>query len=406
MPRADITALDAVAQLAALETRRLTAVDLLRVAVARRGATKEINASAADNLDYAMERARAIDDHREQGDALGPLAGLPITITEALDAEHLASGRTPRRRVRDAAAVARLRRAGAVIWARSGDEARNPWLPDFPASGPQASVAVGLSALDLGVDRAGGLIRESSHAGVFAHRPSRGLVRQRGADPPGFDRMAEMDLVGIGPIARSARDLRLALSVLAEATIAHQAPPLNLNGLKLGLWTKEPAYPLDDAVAAQVESLAAELVAAGAVVTPVRCPVDPARLQAVFTRLDRGARGWPMTHRAWMAADEERAALAAVTARVFEGVEAIIAPAVSAPLNGGGAKRRKPADPWPILAVTLGLPVSVIPAGLTAAGAPVGVQIIGRVNADSRVLSLAEAIDKLLGGYRPPPLED
>ena len=406
MPRADITALDATAQLSALESRRLSAVDLLRVAVARRAATAAMMAVAADNIDIAMERARLLDEHRARGDTLGLLAGLPMTISEALDAENLPSSRYPQRRGRDAASVAKLRRAGAVIWARSSEEARNPWLPDFPARGAFAAVAIGVSALELAVDRAGGMLREASHAGVFAHRSSRGLVRQRGADPPGFDRMAEMDLIGVGPVTRSARDLRLALSVLAEATIAHQAPPVSLSGLKLGLWLKEPAFPLDAAVAAVTESLAAELMAAGATVTPVRCPVDPAQLQATFTRLDRGARGWPMTHRAWMRADEARAGLAAQTAKLFDGVEAIIAPAVAAPLGAGVQKFSRALDPWPMLAVTLGLPVSVIPAGLAPGGAPVGVQIIGRSSADSRVLSLAEAIDKLLGGYRPPSLDD
>ena len=405
MARADITALDATAQLAALASLRLSAVDLLRVSLARRADVADLGVMAGEAVDAALERAKSIDDHRALGDSLGPLAGLPLTIGEGLDIEHIRSSRFPQRKAADAAAVARLRRAGAVIWAASKTDARNPWSPDFPTRGAHAAVAVGLTPLDLAVDRAGGLIREASHTGVFAHRPSRGLVRQRGADPPGFDKMAELDLVGLGPVARSARDLRLALSVLAEASIAQQAPPLELRGLKLALWLKEPQFRLDPAVKAVIESAAAELTAAGALVQVISSPVDADQLRQTLAKLDQGARGRLMTHKAWLAADEVRAHLAHQTAKVFEGFEAILAPAVDAALGATLQKFRRPLDPWPMLAVTLGLPVSVIPAGFTAHGAPVGLQVIGRANGDSRVLSLAESLDRLLGGYRPPPLD-
>ncbi|MDP3173280.1 MAG: amidase family protein, partial [Phenylobacterium sp.] len=124
MPRRDLVELDATAQLAALASRQVSAVELLKSALARHEQTHaQLNAVVAVDLERALARAAAIDDLRGRGEHLGVLAGLPMTIKDTLDVagmpassglEHLR-----RRQAVDAVVVAHARDAGAVIWGKT-----------------------------------------------------------------------------------------------------------------------------------------------------------------------------------------------------------------------------------------------------------------------------------------------
>ena len=82
----DLLSLDASGQLALLASGRVTAVELLKLTLARHEQThRRLNAVVAADLERALERAKAIDDIRARGGALGPLAGLPMTIKDTLD---------------------------------------------------------------------------------------------------------------------------------------------------------------------------------------------------------------------------------------------------------------------------------------------------------------------------------
>ena len=86
----DILSHDATDQLRALETKAISAVELLDAAVGRYEATHaQLNAVVATDLERARQRARAIDERRARGETLGPLAGLPMTIKDSLDVEHM-----------------------------------------------------------------------------------------------------------------------------------------------------------------------------------------------------------------------------------------------------------------------------------------------------------------------------
>ncbi len=133
----------------------------------------------------------------------------------------------------------------------------NPWdlerSPGGSSGGAAAAVATGMSALELGSDL-GGSIRWPAHAaGLFGLKPTWGLVSTRGhrPPPPGMD--IEADLSVAGPLARSARDLDLALSVIAgppaldgvkPATRSRRAA-LGPKGLRVALWADEPFAPVD-----------------------------------------------------------------------------------------------------------------------------------------------------------------
>ena len=253
-------------------------------------------------------------------------------------------------------------------------------------------------------------------------------------------------------MARSARDLRLLLSVMTEGVPA-KADIADLSRLKIGLWLD--GFPLDPEVAAVIEVLSAQLSAAGAEVRAISNPVPldqltaayqtllgsvvatdlPPKTQTAMRRM-RGiaalalslglgqkswaamVRGYAATHAEWISADEVRARLRQTAQDAFAAFDIIIAPV--APVvafshdHGPFATRRlKTTDgrslpygamlDWISLATACYLPATTVPVGLSVSGLPVGVQIIGPHGSDSRTLAIAQAIDENLGGFVAPP---
>src|SRR5579871_1197489 len=240
----DILSLDATGQLAALDAKRISALELLEASLSRcQAANPAINAVVAMDLERAMERARAIDDLRSRGETPGPLAGLPMTIKDTFDVDGLpaSSGLDALRHGKrpDAVVAAHARQAGAVIWGKTntpvlaGDfqtfnklygTTNNPWdlsrTPGGCSGGAAAALATGITALEIGSDIGGSLSHPANFCGVFSHKPTWGIVSQIGHVPPAPGWQSERDLNVVGPMARSARDLRLLLSVLEAGPLA------------------------------------------------------------------------------------------------------------------------------------------------------------------------------------------
>jgi amidase len=476
---ADLLSFDATAQLAALAARRISAVELLKLVLARHEQTHgAINAVVAVDLERALERARAVDDLRAKDHPLGPLAGLPMTIKDTLDVAGLpaSSGLEAfrRRKTEDATCVAHARAAGAVIWGKTNvpvlaadwqssnglyGATSNPWDPTRTSGGSSggaaAALAVGVTALEIGSDIGGSLRVPASFCGVFSHKPTWGMVSQYGHVPPRPGSRAERDLNVIGPLARSARDLRLLLSVIEDGPLAPKAAPAELKGARIALWLDEPSFPLDPQVRGVLEAFAGELAAAGAEVTPIPTPVDVHALIGAYHTLLGGVLGedlppgllrrmvmmrgparWAMrrgagplsraamilaytaTHREWMAADAVRARLRHEIGELFDRYDAVLAPIAPVPAfphdRRPFEKRRLTTSDgkvvpynamldWIALPTALGLPATAAPAGLTAGGLPVGAQLIGPVAGDARTLALAQAIDENIRGFVAPP---
>ncbi|MDB5496603.1 MAG: Amidase [Phenylobacterium sp.] len=476
----DLLKRDATDQLAALNARRVSAVELLKAALARHEQTHgQLNAVVAVNLERALERARAIDDLRMKGETLGLLAGLPMTVKDTLDVVGLPASSGLRslrqRQAEDASVVKLARQAGAVIWGKTntpvmaGDwqtfnalygTTNNPWdqarTTGGSSGGAAAALATGVTALEIGSDIGGSLRIPASFCGVYSHKPTWGLVDQHGHVPPSPGSWSERDLNVVGPMARSARDLRLLLSVLEGGPLAPRAPPADLKEARIALWLDEPSFPLDPEVRAAIESFAAELSAAGAEVTPIASPVHMPSLMGAYQVLLGGVlgedmppgmirgmerlRGWARwqmsrgaaptstaamtlaytaTHREWMAADAVRARLRHEIAGVFSRFDAILSPI--APITAFphdhrpfGRRRLTASDGkampytsmlnWISLATALHLPATAIPAGPSSSGLPVGVQLIGPLNGDARMLALAQAIEENVRGFTAPEL--
>ncbi|HEV7384835.1 MAG TPA: amidase family protein, partial [Phenylobacterium sp.] len=433
--------------------------------------------AAGVELERAMERARAIDDLRVRGETLGLLAGLPMTVKDTLDVVGLPASSGLRslrqRQAEDASAVKLAKQAGAVIWGKTntpvmaGDwqtfnalygTTNNPWdearTTGGSSGGAAAALAAGVTALEIGSDIGGSLRIPASFCGVYSHKPTWGLVDQHGHVPPSPGSWSERDLNVIGPMARSARDLRLLLSVIEDGPLAAKAPPAELKEARIALWLDEPSFPLDPEVRAAIESFAAELSAAGAQVTPIASPVHMLSLMGAYQVLLGGVlgedmppatirnlermRGWARwqmgrgasptsnaamtlaytaTHREWMAADAVRARLRHEIAGVFSRFDAILAPITPVTAfphdhRPFGRRRLVSSDGkampytsmlnWISLATALHLPATAMPAGPSASGLPVGVQLIGPLKGDARTLALAQAIEENVRGLIAP----
>jgi amidase len=282
-----------------LLNRETSCVELLEATLRRiETLNPALNAVVAMDADGARAAARQSDQRIAEG-AARALEGLPITIKDCFDVGGLRSSaganlfkdRVPDA---DAAAVTRLRQAGAVILGKSNVPAftadfqsynaiygttANPWdlerSPGGSSGGAAAAVAAGLSAFELGSDL-GGSIRWPAHAcGVFGLKTTWNLISLFGQIPPLPERRVARnpDLVVAGPIARSAADLDLVLAVLAgpreppsERTVL---PPPRRNvpeGLKVALWLDDPFAPAQRAVKDAVVHAARLLADAGAVV--------------------------------------------------------------------------------------------------------------------------------------------
>jgi amidase len=477
----DLNTLDATALLQALDGRRISALELLDASIARSHQLKtRINAVVAEDLEPARRRAREIDDRRANGETsatLGLLAGLPMTIKDCLDVDDMPASAGAAgfldRPSGDAFAVGHARSEGAVIWGKTnvpvmaGDwqsynavygQTNNPWdlerTPGGSSGGAAAALATGITALEIGSDIGGSLRIPASFCGVYAHKPTYGLVSTRGHVPPQPGIVAEPDLNVVGPMARSARDLRLLLSILAGGTVAAKAQPIALAGMKVGLWLDDPAFILDAEVRAVIEAMATDLISEGVVVEPIVSPVDGQHLLDIYLALLMPiiAAGFPpgqyaamkrmrplarlsmttgrrpawalqvlnatVSHREWIAANEARERIGRGLKSMFERYEVIIAPiapVVAFPHDHSNFSRRTlrcsdnrkiPYDAmlrWIALATACGLPATAIPAGLSGQVLPVGVQIIGPRGGDSKTLAVAEAIEARLGGFRAPP---
>ena len=189
----------------------------------------QVQAWAFLEPDYALAQARAADERRLSGQSIGPLHGVPIGIKDIFDTADMPTefgspifrGRTPSR---DAAAVARLRAAGAVIMGKTvttefayfaPGKTRNPHnfehTPGGSSSGSAAAVGASMVPLAIGSQTNGSTIRPAAYCGVVGFKPTHGLISRHGA----LTLSRTLDHVGL--FANSIEDIAL----LAEQLVAH-----------------------------------------------------------------------------------------------------------------------------------------------------------------------------------------
>jgi Asp-tRNA(Asn)/Glu-tRNA(Gln) amidotransferase A subunit family amidase len=207
---------------AAIRSGTLTSLELVEQCIARIEELEDtVQAWAFFDPSYALRQAREADRLQQAKGALGPLHGIPVGIKDIFDTSDmptengtvLHAGRTP---VEDAATVALLRAAGAVIMGKtvttelavySPGKTRNPrntsHTPGGSSSGSAAAVAADMIPLAIGSQTNGSVIRPAAYCGVCGYKPTQGLVSLYGA----LAQSRHLDTIGV--FARSVEDLAL-----------------------------------------------------------------------------------------------------------------------------------------------------------------------------------------------------
>jgi amidase len=471
----------ATAMAAALRKGQVSSVELLKAYLQRVDRfNPALNAMVVDDRKAAMTRARAADRALAKGELWGPLHGLPMTVKESFDLQGQPTtwGHVPRKShaaSSDALAVQRLKAAGAVVFGKSNvplnladfqsynavyGATNNPWDltrgPGGSSGGSAAMIAAGLSALEYGSDIGGSIRNPAAYCGVYGHKPTWCIVPKRGhslAPKPG----AEADLSVIGPLARSAGDLALALKLTIGADELNARglvyklppPPKSVKGLRVAVWLDQDIAPVDDRVKTRIEAAARALAKAGAKVDfkarPDFDPVHAHRVYAMLLHSNLAARRADyadlVAARAQLRDDDNSdhaMALRASTAsykEVFDANQQREQPRwawndffgrydmVLMPITATAAFPHDPSEPmpartmringadrpyfgqlfWAGLATTCFLPSTVAPVGLTPEGLPVGLQIVGPEFADLSTIWLAGELAGLIGGFQQPP---
>ncbi len=436
-----------------------------------------INAIVVQDFDRARERARALDNAREKS---APLFGVPMTVKESFDVAGLPSTRghseakDHRARV-SGLAIQRLEAAGVVIFGKTNvpvdladwqsynpvyGTTSNPWntahTPGGSSGGSAAALAAGLTGLELGTD-IGGSIRVPAHyCGVFGHKPTWGICPNFG--DPATSRTAMNDIAALGPLARSAGDLRLVLDAVARPDPADtaMAPTLpsprfsSLKDLRVAVWSHEPGQPTERETTEQIEALADRLEHEGVTVSrtarPAFEPLSAYRLyltllnaawsgsasDAVIAReIETAAklspeamsadaimmRGAGMTHRTWLGLNERRHVVRRAWNAFFRDWDVLLCPTIATsalPHRQDGAtwERRIVIEGvemayndqlfWPGLICGFHLPATIAPIGRTRAGLPIGVQIAGPTHGDRTTIAMAELLEQAESGFVAP----
>lgn len=366
---------------AALNAKDISAAELLEHHLDR---IERLDGPINSVVTIAPDRARAeaaqIDQDRAAGKAMGPLAGVPITIKDALATEGIRStaGATELQNFvpdADAVAVAKVRDAGAVVFGKtniprwSGDyqsfneifgTTSNPWnldcTPGGSSGGPAAAVAMGFTGFEIGTDIGGSIRLPSSYCGVYGHKPSFGIIPTYGyLDSVNYHRNTA-DVNVFGPIARSIDDLELLFGLLAGPNPDDapgwklELPPpraTEIGDFRVVAWLDDEFSPVDSSVTAVMAQAVSALEQAGARIDHNRRPdIDPRQAAIdggiligsatdvsesddLHNRYLDAVQGMP--HRVWDVRNRQRGEIRQRWAQFFSEVDILLCPVAPTP---------------------------------------------------------------------------
>lgn len=338
----------------------------------------------------------------------------------------------------------------------------NPWdlarTPGGSSGGSAAALAAGLGFVSMGSDLAGSIRIPAHFCGVYGHKPTLDLVPELGHVPlpPYRDPPPPTGLSVVGPMARGAADLDATLRVAggpfgAFARAYRWTPPeprqARLTDYRLGYVLDHPQCPLSSDVRAVLESALAALRAAGVQLdegwpagvdavadyrtylyllhAAIGVAASDAEMEALRERARRGddtiagirARAITGPHGAQVDAQSRRLRAQGAWAAYFKRHDAFLMPAAFTAAFAHDQRRwsqRLLPTPegdrayddvlfWSVFASLTGQPATVAPVGLTGAGLPVGVQIMGPSFEDATPIDVAARLGEVTGGFRSPP---
>lgn len=394
----------------------------------------DVQAWAYFDAGHALEQAKQADEHRAAGQPLGLLHGVPVGIKDIIDTGDmptedgtpLHSGRNP---WHDAKVVELLRSAGAIIMGKTvttelatyaPGKTRNPHNPEHTpggsSSGSAAAVAAGMVPLAIGTQTNGSLIRPAAYCGVFGFKPTRGLISRQGIlrqsepldQPGGFARSIE-DLALLGEVLSAYDANQPGMTPRAPVPmmrVCSEDPPMppTLALVKTPWWSeldddcREGYGELVDVLGKQIGEFV--LPDSAARVFDWHNSVMEADIAANYqSDYERGADklsaallGQLERGRNVKAVDYIRALarIPVVTEaldEIFDRYDAILTPAVAGAAPHGLDSTGNPM--FCTLWTYCGMPAISLPLLKSESGLPIGVQLVGRVGDDARLLRTA-----------------
>jgi aspartyl-tRNA(Asn)/glutamyl-tRNA(Gln) amidotransferase subunit A len=424
-----------------------------------------LNAFCLTDPAGALAAAEASDARWARGEPAGKLDGVPVSIkdlfltkgwptlcgSKAVDPHQPWS--------EDAPAVARLREAGAILLGKTttsefghkgvGDNpltgiTRNPWNTALTTGGSSAgagaAAAAGFAPMNLGSDGGGSIRIPAAFCGVVGFKPGFGTVPSFGA--------ITGPLVADGPLTRTVRDAALMLDVIASPDLRDPTPAAmgshdllgtldaGVAGLRIGYLPTISGAPVDPEVAAAVRRGADLLAAAGARVEEITLDL-PDAVDAYYTILSAGTAmlldGFDASRQSLMetalhtlanmgrkvsgvayaqAYHRTRAGFIKTMRALYARLDLVVLPTMPCTAfpvmqdYPGVQDGRWRAD-WTPFTFPFNLtsqPACSVPCGLSAAGLPIGLQLLGPWGAEARVLRAAQALETASGGFPVPPV--
>ncbi len=468
---------------AAVRSKKIGCVELLELYLKRiEKHNPKLNAIIALDVAGARARAKAADKALAKGDVWGPLHGVPMTIKESYDVAGMpTTWGDPALRANiaatDALSVTRLKAAGVTLFGKTNvplmladwqsynaiyGTTNNPWdvarSPGGSSGGSAAALTAGLTGIEAGSDIGASIRNPAHYCGVYGHKPTWGIVSPRGHALPG--RVAQADISVIGPLARGAEDLEIALEAMAGPDEIDDAgwrlklrKPAHkkLRDFRIAVMFDDPNSAVDDDVQTPMRALVDFLARQKVRVSDTARPdIDMTEMHRLYIRLLRAAtsgrqsdtafdhnlaevrrlpdddfsyyaqmvRANTLSHRDWLAANERRHQMRLRWAEFFKDFDLLLCPAAASaafPHDHAGERHERTIEVngqrvpttdqlfWAGISGVCYLPGTVAPIGLTPAGLPVGVQIIGPQYGDRTCLRFARLLERAYYAFQPPP---
>lgn len=449
---------------AKIKSREVSPVEVTQACLDRASETQpKLNAFSVVMADSAMAEAKAAEADIAAGNWKGELHGIPVGIKELYDVSGLPTTSSSKVRENwvassDSASVAQLRGSGAIILGKTHTHefaygiatptTRNPWdtnrMPGGSSGGSGSSVAAGSTFMSMGSDTGGSIRIPAAVCGTVGLKPTFGRCSRAGVTSLSWS------LDHVGPLTRTVADAAVCLNALAgydprdpgSVDIPTEdytaALGQDVKGMRIGVPKNYYFAPIDPEVEAAVRSAIDLLAGEGAVITEVEIPYPDQIMAVEFALCTAEASEY---HRVMLRenpdlyTDDVRTFLEAGEyvpatryiqalrvrqliqqewAKMFDGIDILMAPSVPAPATlvgqemmdwGGGVE-----EPVSSVFIRLSAPANVTglpsistPCGYTETGLPVAFQAIARPFAESTAIRLCDAYQRMTDwGTRRP----
>jgi amidase len=331
-------------------------------------------------------------------------------------------------------------------------------VPGGSSGGSAAALAAGLTGLEAGSDIGASIRNPAHYCGVYGHKPTYGIVSIRGQALPGV--VAASDISVIGPLARSADDLEVALKVMAGPDdidgigwqlCLPEPVKTNLRDYRIAVMYTDAESEVDDEVQDRLRAVTEFLTKNQVHVSDTARPqIDSRQAYQNYIQLLRSAtsgrmtpeqfdhsiqavqslaadddsyaaqaaRAQIMSHKDWLGANEARHHMRLAWAEFFKTYDVLLCPVA----NTVAFEHNQEGERWERMLMVNGkpqpsttqmfwagyscnfyLPSTVAPAGLGRSGLPVGVQIIGPQYGDLTCIHVARLLEQEFQAFVPPP---